>query len=159
MSGEFVYEFDAAGRTTMLPGSPRLKSLAFRLPTLLGQPGRSTLSVWRLAPGQHLFDVTPETMPSTFLQAAGTAEAMSIEWRRVDDDGVERLYTLGHGGSRRGAPTVEIAFQGGAHSVWVYPDEVFQADEAGEILLRYFETQTVPGKYVLREFDLTWPKP
>ncbi len=47
---------------------------------------------------------------------------------------------------------------GRAHAL-VYPDEVFTADEAGEIFVHYFHTLTVPDRYALRELNLTTPAP
>ncbi|WP_307220035.1 hypothetical protein [Microbacterium sp. SORGH_AS_0888] len=99
--------------------------------------------------------MTRETPPSVFVQAGGTADAMTIEWRRVDEDGVERLYTVGHGGQREGEPTVAIELLGGTARALVYPDEVFTADEAGDIFVHYFHALAVPDHYALRESDLT----
>jgi hypothetical protein len=109
--------------------------------------------------GADFTALTRADLPSTFIQAAGAADAMTIEWRRQDEDGVERLYTVGRGGERTGKPDVPIEFFASTRRTLVYPDEVFDAAEAGDILFHYFQTQTAPGSYVLREFDLTWPKP
>jgi hypothetical protein len=156
---ELAYDFEGSSYTTLPGPADRNEKVLRRLPTLLGRPGRSTLSLWVVPPGIDFLTMTPADVPGTFLQAAGTADAMTIEWRRIDDDGTERLYTLGHGDERPAEPSVTIEFFGGTRSTAVYPDEVFGAEEAGSIFLEYFQTQTVPSKYVLREFDLTWPKP
>ena len=82
---------------------------------------------------------------------------MTIEWRRLDDDGEELLYSLGHGGPRNGEPTVRIEFNDGQNHTLVYPDEVFDATEAGDIFFAYFQTERVPASYALRLFDLDAP--
>lgn len=155
----FAYDFEGRSYTTLSGAPQRARPVLKRLPTLLGEPGYTTLGLWVAPEGIDFMDLTPQDLPGTFLQAAGTAEAMTIEWRRADDDGVERLYTLGHGGPREGEPTVDIEFFGGTRTTRVYQDEVFAADEAGEIFIHYYETQRVPELYTLRTFDLTWPKP
>ncbi|KZE43039.1 hypothetical protein [Microbacterium sp. T32] len=118
--------------------------------SLVGEPGRSTFALSKLTDGQSVWDVTRESLPSVFLQAAGSAEAMTVEWRRVDEDGVERLYVVGRGGRRKRKPAVAIEFFGGTGRAVVFPDEVFRADEAGEVFVHYFHTLTVPDRYVLR---------
>lgn len=155
----FVYEVNGASFANLVNGPRSYEDNLRRMISLLGEPDRSTFSLSKLPDGQSIWDVTRETLPSVFLQAAGTAEAMTIEWRRLDQDGVERLYTVGHGGQRHGEPTVAIEFLGGTARAFVYPDEVFTADEASEIFVHYFHTLTVPDGYTLRGFDLTPPTP
>lgn len=106
-----------------------------------------------------MWEVTRESLPSVFLQAAGTADAMTIEWRRVEEDGAERLYAVGHGGPRDGEPPVTIDFLEGTARALVYPDEVFAADEAGEMFVHYLHTLTVRDRYTLRELNLATPAP
>lgn len=127
--------------------------------SLVGEPGRSTFALSKLPDGQSIWDVKGETLPSVFLQAAGTAEDMTVEWRRLDQDGVERLYTVGRGGPRGGEPTMTIEFLDGTGRALVHPDEAFTAEEAGEIFVHYFHTLTVPAHYVLREVDMPLPTP
>lgn len=94
-----------------------------------------------------------------YLQCAGTAEAMTIEWHKVDDDGQDRHYIVGRGGDHSGEPSVDIPFFDGNRTATVYPDEVFAADEATDIFFHYYETGRIPHGYELRWYDLTWPKP
>ncbi|WP_051038897.1 hypothetical protein [Microbacterium sp. B19] len=155
----FVYEVNGASFAN-LPNSPRsYEENLRRMLSLVGEPGRSTFALSKLPDGRSIWDVTRETLPSVFLQAAGTAEAMTIEWRRLDEDGVERLCSVGHGGHRENEPTVVIDFFEGTARAVVFPDEVFTADEAGEVFVHYFHTLAVPDRYVLREVDLTPPIP
>ncbi|MEX8034000.1 hypothetical protein AB6V29_13270 [Microbacterium sp. 20-116] len=94
-----------------------------------------------------------------YLQCAGTSDAMTIEWHKIDDDGQDRHYIVGHGGDHAGDPSVGIPFFDGTCSATVYPDEVFALDEATDIFFRYYETGEIPSGYELRWYDLTWPKP
>lgn len=155
----FAYDFEGRSYTTLSGAPQRARPVLKRLPTLLGEPGFTTLGLWMTPDVIDFRNLTAQDLPGTFLQAAGTAEAMTIEWRRADEDAVERLYTLGHGGSREDAPTVEIGFFGGTRNTRVYQDEVFAAEEAGDIFIHYYETQRVLATYTLRTLDLTWAKP
>jgi hypothetical protein len=155
----FVYEINGTSIANLVAAPRSYDHTLRRLLSLMRQPDRSTFTLSRLPEGQSVHDVTKQTLPSTFLQAAGTAEAMTIEWRRRDDDGVERLYTLGHENSHTGEPGTTIDLFGGARNTKVFADEVFPADEAGDVFFHYFQTGTVPDAYGLRELNLTWPKP
>lgn len=148
----FVYEVNGASFANLINSPRSYEDNLRRMLSLVGEPGRSTFALSKLPDGQSIWDVNRETLPSVFLHAAGTAEVMTIEWRRLDRDGVERLYTVG-----RGAVTIE--FHDGAGRALVHPDEAFTAEEAGEIFVHYFHTLTVPDHYVLREVDLTPPTP
>ncbi|MEO6955986.1 MAG: hypothetical protein ABI137_04515 [Antricoccus sp.] len=148
----FAYTLSSGSRTTLDRDLAGASFVARRLVQLLGRPDRSTVSLWRIPEGLVLFDIDRNAWPNVFLQAAGTSEAMTIEWRRLDDDGVLRIYTLGRGGPQSGQLEVTVAFAGG--STDIYPAEVFTADEAGDILVHYLQTESVPEMYTLREFDL-----
>lgn len=100
----FVYEVNGASFAN-LPNSPRsYEDNLRRMLSLVGEPSRSTFALSKLPDGQSIWDVKRETLPSVFLQAAGTAEDMTVEWRRLDQDGVERLYTVGRGAARGASP-------------------------------------------------------
>lgn len=159
MTNKFLYTVNGDRTANLVDTPSSYEANIRRIVSLIREPDRSTLSLARLPDGQSYYDLSPENAPTTFLQAAGTASAMTIEWRRLDDDGVERLYTVGHEGARPGEPDVRIEFFGGTRSTLIHPTEVFDATEAGDILVEYFHTLAVPASYVLREFDLTWPKP
>ena len=153
----FAYTLSSGSRTTL----NRLRSGAERtirnLLRLLGEPGRSTVSLWPMPEGVHLFDIKGTSR--SFVQTAGTAEAMTIEWGRYDADGNWHVSTLGHGGDRPAAPDVAISYYDGKHEKWIYPDETFDAAEAADVFIHYLDTETVPEKYVLREYDLSEADP
>lgn len=83
----FVYEINGASFANLINGPRSYEDNLQRMVSLLGKSGRSTFSLSRLPDGQDIWDVTRESLPSVFLQAAGTAEAMTIEWRRMEQDG------------------------------------------------------------------------
>lgn len=119
---------------------------------------RWAYSLWRAPEGVDFWDV--DKNPDLFLQAAGSASAMTVEVKYRCDDGEYRLFTVGKpGGGYSGEPSVAIPVSGGKHSTMVYPCEVFTAEEATDVFYAYFQTDRVPDQYPLREVDLTWPKP
>lgn len=156
MTREFYYE-TAGSRSQFRTFGRDPRQRLMHILSLLGGPERSTFFFARVPDGVHFFQHLKNGGSSIFLQAAGTAEAMTIECRRIDGDGGERLYVLGHGGPRSGEPTVRIEFNDGQNHTLVYPDEVFDAGEAGDIFFSYFQTERVPDKYALRLFDLDAP--
>lgn len=110
-------------------------------------------SLWRAPEDADLLEDIP--LSDEYLQSAGTAEALTIEMRVVDDAGVAHQYTVGKpGGEPDGEPTEVVRWDEGRHSTTVHPHEVFTADEAAEVFFAYFSTDTVPSSYTLRELDL-----
>ncbi|WP_058724129.1 hypothetical protein [Curtobacterium luteum] len=94
-----------------------------------------------------------EDWNSRYIQAGGSAERMSVEIQRVED-GELRHYVVGrqHDVDEPLTETVNVA--GTDHPV--HPAEVFDADEATNVFLHYFQDSgTVPDGYVLRHLDLS----
>lgn len=109
-------------------------------------------ALWSIPEGQVWPDV--DMSPTEFLQSAGTAERMSIELRQVDAEGVARQYAVGRPGTvHAGEPSVPVTWSDD-HGIYVYPGEVYTAEEAAPVYLSYYDTGTVPAAYVLRELDL-----
>lgn len=109
-------------------------------------------SLWPMPPGaETIVDVDMRFYPDVFLQCAGTADRMTIEVRIKYDDGLGRLFTVGRPTRRghAGPPREEVAWAD--HVVRVYPNEVFEHEEASRIFLAYLETGgRVPAGYDLR---------
>lgn len=155
---EFLFSMDAQG-VTQFPVRLRPPRAQFAIMLgLLREGKRSTFGLTPVPDGINAVRFMTVERPAAFLQCAGTGDALTIEWRRRDDDGQSRLYTLGHT-QDHDPEFVTIEFFDGTRSTQVHPDEVFTVDEAVEIFTIYYETQAVPDRYSLREFDLTWPKP
>ena len=114
-------------------------------------------SLWRAPEGADLLESIP--LSQEYMQCAGSAEALAIEVRYLDPDGVPHQYAVGRPGGRSGEPTEVIHFDEGRHHVTVYPNEVFTADEASVIFYTYFLTDKVAQPYVLRDIHLYAPDP
>lgn len=111
-------------------------------------------SLWRAPEDADLLEDIP--LSDEYMQSAGTAEALTVEVRVVDENGTAHQYTVGKpGGTPVGAPTEVIRWDEGRHSTTVHPNEVFTADEAADLFYAYFQTDEVPESYTLRELDLS----
>ncbi|QKT08848.1 hypothetical protein HUN08_17760 [Gordonia sp. X0973] len=91
----------------------------------------------------------------TFLQAGGSAEAMTLEMRVESKGGGYTQFIVGlpFSGDQHGAEMVSIAV--GKYRYDVLPNEVFNAKQAGDVMIYYFEHDTVPPGYTLRELIRT----
>ena len=87
-----------------------------------------------------------------YLQSAGTADAMVVECRRLEGDGMYHQYALGRPTLAPSGPEVEIKWE--QNSMTVTVNEVFDADEAARIYTHYFQHRIIPDNYTLRELDL-----
>ncbi|MGO4205623.1 hypothetical protein AB4Z09_28600 [Rhodococcus sp. TAF43] len=118
---------------------------------------RSTLTVSKVPEGRYFEDLSAEEkalMDQVYIQAAGSADAMSVEVRLLVGD-TYQLYVVGRPGARVGEPGIEIPFHEGRNRLHVYAGEVFTADEAAAIFFEWCRTGSVdPHLYQLREFDL-----
>lgn len=125
---------------------------------LLDGDTRWAFSLWRAPEGVHLMDIDLDRFPQAYLQSAGSAQAMAIEVRFIEDDGTARRYAVGRPhGNYAGEPTVSIPYRSNEAAVRVYPSEVFDAAEAAGIYDQYFQTDRVPADYVLRPLDPQQP--
>jgi len=123
---------------------------------LLDGERRWGYSLWQAPEGVGLFAIDKKKYPQNFMQSAGTAEAMTIEVRFVEDDGVGRQYVLGRPDEVvEGEPPVVLRYLNESRELRLYPNEVFNADEASEIYYQYFLTDEVPAPYVLRRLDFS----
>jgi hypothetical protein len=98
---------------------------------------------WRAGP-QAVID----EYGNSYLQAGGTADKMSVELRRREDDGEYRFYVVGRDHDLAEALTEIIDVQA-AHEPR-HPAELFTADQAAPTFMHYVEHQTVPDGYTLR---------
>jgi hypothetical protein len=98
---------------------------------------------WRAGP-QTVID----EYGNSYLQAGGTAEKMSVELRRREDDGEYRFSIVGrdHDLSEPLTETIDVQ---AAHEPR-HPAELFTADQAAPVFMHYVEHQTVPDGYTLR---------
>lgn len=108
-------------------------------------------SLWKFKPGEVWPDVGS---PDEFLQSAGTSARMSIELRRIEDDGTAHQYAVGRPGTTHdGEPSEAVAWADNK-GLYAYPGEVYTAEQAAVVYLAYYDSGDVPAGYVLRELDL-----
>ena len=93
----------------------------------------------------------PSKHVDTFMQSAGSADAMTIEIKRKEADGEYHQYAVGRPRDAT-ARTVEISFVG--NTLTVPSSEVFDAAQAADIYYTYFQTRDIPHDLTLRELDL-----
>ncbi|WP_292717482.1 hypothetical protein [Microbacterium sp. 13-71-7] len=124
--------------------------VADHLRTILNQADgkrRFTYSIWRMTdPDDLRADV------GDYIQAGGSAEALSIELGYPGPDGAQRLCTLGHP-DQPVEPTTTVPISTD-RAVRVFANEVFTADEAAVIFDEYYRTGRVSGILTRRELDL-----
>lgn len=109
-----------------------------------------SLGLWKIPEGKTLADANVTS--DSYIQCGGSAERMTVEVRTVAD-GMVRHEVIGRSdGIARREPTESISVGGYEHSV--YPNEVFDANEAGDLFVSYYETGDVPKSYVKRAINL-----
>jgi hypothetical protein len=117
---------------------------------------RWAYSLWRAPAGVYFYDIDMNWSQKQYLQTAGSAEAMTIEVRFVEDDGKARQYVVGRpGGDYSEQPAVTLRFLDETRKLHLYPNEVFEWEEAADIYYQYFLTDRVPEPYVLRRLDFS----
>ena len=119
-----------------------------RMLQLMDGHERTAYSIWRLPEGE----TDPTVVGETFIQAAGSAQAMTVEARVMTSDGTAHLFTVGRQEPVEGPPTT-IWINDHAE-VTVSSNELFTAEEAAVIFLTFYLTDSVSQPYRLREFDL-----
>ena len=130
-----------------------------KIPMVLGKLNGNSVfaySLWRLPEGVNWSGTLPEDWPHEYLQSAGTAEGMSIEIRRSEDEEY-RQYAIGRAGERSTVQDQVIVWGPNRRELTLSADELFTAEEATPVYLAYSRTGTVPDGYSLRLLDLTYP--
>lgn len=109
--------------------------------------------LWPGPEGVDFWDIDTTRYPLTFLQAGGTRDAMTIEWK-TNRDGTYRQYVLGrpHDGSQASASNREIRL--GENRISVHEHEVFTYAEAADAFLHYFDHDRPPETFLLRDLQL-----
>ncbi len=137
------------GRTSMeITGSilPLEDEVRSGLANLDGQ-SHSAYSVWPLPAGSSVLDAPT---PEEHIQSAGSAAALTVEVRRIEDDGEARQYAIG----RPGGDTTVVEVRRGDYVMRVPAGEGFRAAEVGDLYWHYYQTGTVPDAYVWRLLDI-----
>lgn len=122
-----------------------------RMLGLLDAKRRYTYIIWRGADPTSIVGFR-EPATDSFIQAAGSADGVTVEVRLPGPDGESHLYTVGR--SERADGTTTLIPISHDRAVRVFSNEVFSADEAARIFYTYYLTDTVSEPYVFRELDL-----
>lgn len=125
--------------------------LRLMLGHLNGGP-KFTYIIW---PGSDPSSTVGYRVPAndSFMQAAGSADAMTVEVRLPGPDGDSHLYTVGR--PEPAEATTTLIPISDDRAVRVFSNEIFTADEAAVIFYTYYLTDAVSQPYVLRELDLS----
>lgn len=111
-----------------------------------------TYVIWR-APNPEKHFVRRRDIGDTFIQAAGSASALTVEVKQLGEDGKAHLYTVGKP-QPAGDSTVLVPISR-ERAVRVFDNELFTADEAAEIFDFFHGADKVPDSFTLRELDLS----
>lgn len=111
-----------------------------------------TYEIWRGADPTDV-DGFREPANDSFIQAAGSADAMTVEVRFPGPDGESHLYTVGKPEPADGTTT--LIPMSDDRAIRVFSNEIFTADEAAAIFYMFYLTESVSKPYVLRELDLS----
>jgi hypothetical protein len=119
---------------------------------------RYSLNLWRL-PADVPFDrVDLETWPQEYIQAAGSADGMTVEVRRAGEPG-HRHYVVGRAARDASGAPVEMVIHWNGCETSVDSAEVFSAAEAAEVFAQYYDTGWVPDALRLRPAGLSTKTP
>lgn len=130
------------------PIAERVRSM---LESLDGK-SRFTYSIWRGDDPRSIV-ATPRKYNHSFIQAAGSRQAMTVEIRITGEDEQMHLYVVGRAeqSSEATTPTPISA----ERAVRVHDNELFTARESAKLFVEFYEDETVPGSYTLRELDMS----
>ena len=115
--------------------------------------GRKNFSycLWKLPEGKRADDlIGGAALPDAYLQVAGTAQAMTVDVRMIDE-GRWQNFTVGRPPTKKRFGRQKTAtIRWLTHSLVVRDNEVFTATQAAVVFQHYFERGTLPTGYELR---------
>ncbi|QKT08846.1 hypothetical protein HUN08_17750 [Gordonia sp. X0973] len=139
--------------TVTMGPEPDIRGLTHPLTVLNGKDENHLILTRLVRPAwpDELSEAEEDESNETFLQAGGSAEAMTLEMRVESEGGGYTQFIVGRpvSGDQHDAEMVSIAV--GKYRYDVLPNEVFNAKQAGDVMIYYFEHDTVPSGYSLRE--------
>jgi hypothetical protein len=128
--------------------SPQLE--VRRLVSLLDGSHRYSIVLWALPPGVPFDRVNHKSWPVEYIQAAGSSDRMLVEVRHLVD-GAPQQTVVGRRNESPGELGVVVWDQ---FRTEVWANELFTADEAGDLFAAYYATGSVPRSYALRPLAL-----
>jgi len=129
---------------------PMTEVLKRRLSRLNGKSFSTYIIFIKPGEPEDMDDVDISTLVE-YIQCAGKADAMLVEIKRWEADGVLRQYAVGRDVDEPGSETV---FWGSNYSETVPAYEVFTAEQAHPVFLQWCWDQTIPDGYRLRLLDI-----
>lgn len=105
-------------------------------------------------PEGKTFDEVRHQVTEQYIQAAGSADAMTVEVRKLGGEqwGAKWVrYTVGH--QHAGDLPVDVAIPLPNGNQMISRAEVFDAEEAGLLFVAYHKTGDIPSGYVLRPVE------
>jgi hypothetical protein len=124
-------------------------------------PGQIAAGIKRLGDGEYTsYSIYPlpadaaydETVyPDEWIQTTGVApERLTVETRRLDSDGVYRVYTIGHATDAGESEETEPILSGD-NTYLVRPAEVLTSTEVIDLFQQYYDHHAFPESWQLRE--------
>lgn len=135
------------------PVQDTARSLIERRLGLMDGVNRFAWCLWKTPPGIEFDDIDLRNWPIEYLQAGGSRDSMTLEFRTAED-GYPRQYRLGHEGTMARASREEVVVRWDRHSISIRSDQVFSATEAADVFLNYYELGTVSDKLSRELLDL-----
>lgn len=148
-----VMEYTGGWADTMGAGSGWLQF--FSPLNMLGKNGNWYVIFFALPADMSYDQMRKEKMGATeYVQAAGTAEKMAVEIRKLGGEqwGAKWVrYGIGH--PHDGVAPVNVPLELPNGTEWISGPEVFAAEEAAQIFISYYKTGAIPDEYVLRPIE------
>ncbi|WP_327637818.1 hypothetical protein OHB24_05285 [Kribbella sp. NBC_00482] len=120
---------------------------------LLDGVDRYSLSLWRLPTDVPFDRVDLAAWPQQYVQAAGSADGMTVEVRRPGEPG-RRHFVVGRAVADNSGPAAEVVIPWDGCEARVYSYEVLSAAEAAEVFVQYYDNGQVPDTLRLRPLPL-----
>jgi hypothetical protein len=114
----------------------------------LGDGRYSSTSIYPLPPDAAYDE---DVYPTEWIQTTGIApDRVTVEIKQRDPAGIHRLYTIGHPAAASETAETEIIYNGD-NEYRVRSAEVLTATEAIALFQHYYDTNSVPAGWHLRE--------
>lgn len=120
---------------------------------LLDGAVRYSLSLWRLPDGVPFDRVDLGAWPQEYVQAAGSADGLTVEVRRAEQSGWGQ-YVVGRTPRDTSDPLVEVVIPWNGYETRVSSSEVFSAAEAAEVFTQYYDVGQIQDTFHLRLLPL-----
>jgi hypothetical protein len=99
-------------------------------------------------PPETEYDEFPDT--DEWIQSGGSSQRLTVEVKKLDADGVFRLYVVGHAAAADEQEESELIEFGG-NDYWVLPAEVLNSTEAIHLFQNYYYHNSIPDGWHLRQ--------